>query len=91
MTYKNDRRDLQELVRLRRWLHQHPELSMQEYETSRFISEYLRQAGIANHIVGETGVIADLVVDEKFPTLAVRAEIDALPVNEQTGLDYASA
>ncbi|MDD6189606.1 MAG: M20 family metallopeptidase [Clostridiales bacterium] len=91
MTCKNDSRDLQELVRLRRWLHQHPELSMQEYETSRFISEYLSQAGIANHIVGETGVIADLVVDEKLPTLAVRAEIDALPVNEQTGLDYASA
>lgn len=83
--------DLQELIRLRRWFHQYPELSMQEYETSRFISSYLSQAGIRHRIVGETGVIADLMVDETLPTVAIRAEIDALPVQEQTELAYASA
>ena len=87
---QHDHRDLQELIQLRRWLHQHPELSMQEFETSRFISEYLNSAGITNRIVGKTGVIADLRVDEALPTIAIRSEIDALPVSEQTGLVCAS-
>lgn len=83
---QHDHRDLQELIRLRRWLHQHPELSMQEFETSRFIREYLNSVGITNRIVGKTGLIADLRVDEALPTIAIRSEIDALPVSEQTGL-----
>lgn len=85
-----NQQDLRELIRLRRWLHQHPELSMQEYETSRFISEYLDSVGITHRIVGKTAVIADLRVDEALPTIAIRSEIDALPVSEQTGLECAS-
>lgn len=90
MNDKTGNSDLQELLRVRRWLHRHPELSMQEYETSRFISNYLSEAGIANRILGKTGVIADLVADEALPTLAVRAEIDALPIQEETGVNFAS-
>lgn len=90
MVYRDKSEDRKELIRLRRWFHQHPELSMQEYETSRFISEYLSGAGIPNRILGKTGVIGDLQVDDKLPTLAVRAEIDALPIEEQTGLAWTS-
>ena len=87
-----------ELVRLRRHLHQHPEFSMQEVETSRFIEEYLKQLGIPCRIVGETGVIGTLYRNQKTQQscerprmIAVRAEIDALPVTEETGLPFASA
>lgn len=86
----NEKRDARGLVELRRWLHRHPELAMQEYETSRFICRYLDEAGIASRLVGETGVIGDLIINKSLPTLALRAEIDALPIQEETGLDFSS-
>lgn len=90
MIATNEEMEKRELFRLRRWFHRHPELSMQEYETSRFISRYLSEEGIPNRIVGQTGVIADPIADGTFPTIAIRAEMDALPVREETGLEYAS-
>lgn len=80
----------EELLRLRRWLHSHPELSMQERQTSRFIADYLEGLGIPCRIPGETGVIGTLMAGEALPTLAIRAEIDALPVCENTGLSFSS-
>lgn len=79
-----------ELYALRRWLHRHPELSMEEYETSGFIADYLKKYGIDCSITGKTGVLGTLMVNKDYPTLAIRAEIDALPVQEETGLDFAS-
>lgn len=63
---------------------------MQEYETTGYLANWLQKAGIPYRIVGKTGIIADLIADEKLPTIAVRAEIDGLPVTEETGLSFAS-
>lgn len=78
------------LIRHRRWLHQHPELAMQEKETTGYIVEHLKKAGIPFRQMNESGVIADLFVDKSFPTIAIRAEIDAVPIQEETGLSYSS-
>lgn len=80
----------EELYSHRRWLHRHPELAMQERETSCYIAKYLNELGISAEILGETGVIGNLTVDPALPTFALRGEMDAVPVGEETGLDFAS-
>lgn len=82
--YKNYQ---EELVRLRRHFHQNPELSMQEEETSRFIFQYLEELGLDPVRVGCRGVTA-MVWSRKHRdvpcrTVAVRAEMDALPLQEE--------
>lgn len=79
-----------EVIKLYHWLHQHPELSMEETETSRFILKYLKDLAVPCRMAGETGVIGTLMVNPSYPTLAVRAEIDGLPIQEETKLSYAS-
>lgn len=77
------------LVKTRHYLHQHPELSGQEYETTAFLSRYLQDLGIKILDSGlETGLIAEIGQGE--PVIALRADIDALPILEKTGLPYAS-
>lgn len=72
-----------------RELHQNPELSNQEFETTKRIRSYLQQANIRILELGaKTGVIAE--IGSGSPVLALRADIDALPINEQTELDYRS-
>ncbi|MDO4322151.1 MAG: amidohydrolase [Lachnospiraceae bacterium] len=78
------------LRQLRHWLHEHPETAMQEKNTSRYIAEQMESFGIPCRVLGETGVIAELTADRELPTIAVRAEIDALAVREETGLPFAS-
>lgn len=73
-----------------RWLHQHPELSMEETMTSAYISRVLKEKHILCRPAGETGVIGTLMADHSCKTLAVRSEIDGLPIQEDTGLPYAS-
>lgn len=80
----------EELYGHRRWLHRHPELAMQEQMTSRYIAGCLEELGISWEIAGETGVIGNLTVDPSLPTFALRGEMDAVPVCEETGLDFAS-
>ncbi|PUA40026.1 amidohydrolase [Paenibacillus elgii] len=80
-----------ELIRLRRDLHRHPELSMQEVETTRQIREVLSGAGIRLLPLDlPVGVLAEVEGAEPGPTVALRADIDALPVTEDTGLPFAS-
>ncbi|MFW6194994.1 MAG: M20 metallopeptidase family protein [Chloroflexota bacterium] len=81
----------EDLVRLRRDLHQNPEVGFQETRTASVIAERLQGAGIpARTEVGGTGVVG--VLDGASPgrTLMIRADIDALPVRELTGLPFAS-
>lgn len=78
------------LLKMRHWLHRHPETAMQEYRTTAYIAKQLERAGIPYRIIEDTGIIADLTVDTKLPTIVVRAEIDALPVQEDTGLSFSS-
>jgi hippurate hydrolase len=72
-------------------LHAHPELSHREFETARKVAERLRQGGYEVHEgVGGTGVVG-ILRNGTGPTVLLRADMDALPVAEATGLDYASA
>jgi len=72
-------------------LHAHPELSHQEHRTAGRVAERMRAAGFDVHErVGGTGVVA-LLRNGSGPTVLMRADMDALPVREATGLTYASA
>jgi len=78
------------VVEQRRDFHKHPELSFKEYRTTKIIKEELREMGIETKPVGETGVIGIINGKEGGRVIALRADIDALPVTEDTGLPFAS-
>ena len=78
------------LIALRRELHQHPELGLQEHRTARRIEEELDKLGITHERVGETGVLATLRGEKAGGVTALRADIDALPIQETNNLPYAS-
>jgi amidohydrolase len=81
---------LPELVAIRRHLHAHPELSGNEHQTAALVAGELRGLGWrVQEGVGRTGVLAELGPPQG-PTLALRVDMDALPVEERTGLPYAS-
>ena len=85
-----------EVIEWRRWLHRHPELSQEEYATMAFVAERLREMGLEPRTgIGRTGVMAMLRggknENESAPyCVALRADYDALPIQEATGLDFAS-
>ena len=84
-----------EIISIRRHIHRNPELSMQEFETAALIEKFLSELpGMKVSRVGETGVAA-VLEGTKSPslsgrTLAIRADMDALPVQERTKLPFAS-
>lgn len=82
---------MEETVQIRRRLHQNPELGMKEYETTALIQETLREVGIEIEDWGmETGVSAIIRGGKPGKTIALRADIDALPMAEDSGLPFAS-
>ncbi len=82
-------RVLPEAIAMRRHLHSHPELSGQEHQTRDYICAMLEQWGIPYTLcTTNLGVVADIGRGE--PCVALRADMDALPIAEQTGLPYAS-
>jgi len=70
-----------QLRRWRRWLHQHPELSFEEYETARFIRSVLDEHRIAYTTAIETATLA-IIGPADNVQIALRADIDALPITE---------
>ncbi|MBQ7497222.1 MAG: amidohydrolase [Selenomonas sp.] len=75
----------------RRYFHQHPELSLQEYETAKYIREKLTEFGIEYRTVGETGTYGWIRGrSDNGRKILLRADIDALPLEEQTDLPYKS-
>lgn len=79
------------LISIRRNLHEHPELSYEEFETTKAIKNWLEEENIT--IINsnlETGVIAEISGNRNGPLIAIRADIDALPIQEETNLPYAS-
>ena len=79
----------QKLTQIRHYLHQHPELSGQEFETTHFLRNHLEKLDIRILDSGlKTGLIAEIGKGE--PVIALRADIDALPILEKTELSYAS-
>ena len=79
------------LVEIRRDLHAHPELAFEEHRTASLIARELTRLGIAHETsVGQTGVVGHIQGGRPGPTLVIRGDMDALPIREQTGLDFAS-
>ena len=81
----------EELITLRHYFHQHPELALQEVETSAYIRKYLEKLGYEIIPIEPTGLIAELPsLKNREKLVVLRAEMDALPIQEQTNLPYAS-
>ena len=79
----------EDAVELRRRIHQQPELSMEEKETSALVREKLREYGISiAELPLETGVIGVLAGERPGRTILLRADMDALPVEERSGLPF---
>lgn len=92
-------RNEEKILSWRRHLHTHPELSHMEHETTEFVAEHLREAGLKPVFFPNTGLMVDIGedslahVDEygiAHGRLAFRGDMDALPITEATGLEYAS-
>jgi amidohydrolase len=80
-----------QVVEWRRWFHENPELSNREFNTSARIAEILRDMGLEPQTgIAHTGIIAIIEGGLPGPLVAIRTDIDGLPVVEQTGLPYAS-
>ena len=78
-------------VEFRRHLHRHPELSFEEVQTAEYIEQCLTEAGISHSRIAKTGVLAKIEgKGDLSKAVVLRADIDALPIEEQTGLEYAS-
>ena len=79
------------LVEWRRYLHQHPELSNREYNTGKFVAERLKMLGLeVKHPVAKTGVVAILKGAKPGPVIALRADMDALPIKERAKVPFKS-
>jgi amidohydrolase len=79
------------LVEIRRTIHQHPELGFEEVETSRFVSQWLEKFGLqVEKGVAKTGVVGLLEGRAKGKTVAIRADMDGLPIDEANPIPYAS-
>ncbi|MGC4192718.1 MAG: amidohydrolase [Thermomicrobiales bacterium] len=81
----------------RRWLHEHPELAFEEVETAKFVTERLQQLGVADIRtgIGDGHGVTGLIVGTKpadgaTKTVALRADMDALPIREENQVDYVS-
>jgi hippurate hydrolase len=82
---------IQELIAIRRDLHMHPELAFEEHRTSKLVAEELTRLGIAVTTgVAGTGVVGTVTKGTIRKVIGVRADMDALPIHETTGLPYAS-
>lgn len=80
-----------ELTAIRRDLHEHPELGMQEVRTSGIVAKYLDSLGITVHTgIGKTGVVGVLKGDKPGRMIGLRADMDALPIEEKSNLPFSS-
>ena len=81
-----------EIIDIRRQIHKNPELSFEEYETAKVISDFLMSWEIEHETIAETGVVA--LIKGRNPekkTIALRADIDALPIQENNNCSYRSS
>jgi amidohydrolase len=82
---------LDEVLELRRHFHRHPEVSFSEHETSRQLGERLRQLGLElKPCPTDTGVVAILDTGKPGKTVMLRADIDGLPIHEESGVEFSS-
>lgn len=81
---------LNEVIQIRRQIHMHPELALEEYETSKLVKETLDRIGIPYKSVAKTGVLATIEGGKPGKVVLLRAEMDALPLNEEADVPYKS-
>nr|WP_281497299.1 amidohydrolase [Ornithinimicrobium sp. F0845] len=80
----------EEILALRRDVHSHPEVSWQEHRTTAVVMERLEAAGVEVRAMAGSGAVADLGAPNPRVRIALRADLDALPIEEETGLPFAS-
>src|SRR5207248_3142218 len=79
------------VIKNRRYIHEHPELSNQEVETAKFVAMHLKELGIEVQTgIAKTGVVGVLKGGKPGPVVALRADMDALPVTEEVDLPFKS-
>ena len=79
------------MIEIRRYLHQHPELSFKEVETPKYIADFYKDKDCKVETnIGQNGVKVTIESGKPGKTLAIRADFDALPIKEETGLPFAS-
>ena len=79
------------MVELRRYMHQHPEISFQEMNTKKWIYDQIKDLGLdIRQDVGGNGIVARLHVNDDFETVALRADFDALPIHDEKDVPYKS-
>lgn len=81
----------EKMIKIRRYLHEHPELSFKEENTSDYIADFYRDLDVSvERNIGPRGIKVTIDSGNPGKTLAIRADFDALPIQEETGLSYAS-
>ena len=81
----------EEIISIRRDIHKHPELGFEVHRTAELVSKHLNKLGFdVSTGIGKTGVIGDLIGNNDGPTIALRADMDALPIQETSNLPYSS-
>ncbi|SHK71531.1 amidohydrolase [Clostridium cavendishii DSM 21758] len=78
------------IIKVRRYLHQNPELSWKEYNTSRMIEKELKDIGIKTERIGNVGVVGIIETGNDGNVVGLRADMDALPIEEKTDVEYKS-
>lgn len=83
--------DMTDVIAIRRHLHENPEIGLSEFKTSDFIAGKLEEYGYElTRGLAKTGIVATLKNGNSSRSVGIRADIDALPITEETGVDYAS-
>lgn len=83
--------EINDIIQFRRDMHKNPELSFQEFDTTKKLKRALTNSVIDLHELSEnTGLVGIIEKNPEYKTLAIRADIDALPIQESTGLEYTS-
>jgi amidohydrolase len=91
MISKNVKDVMPKVIEWRRHFHQNPELSTREYKTSAFVADYLKSLGLeVKYPFAKTGIVAILKGGKPGPTIALRADMDALPITERTDVPFKS-
>lgn len=81
------------MIDIRRYLHEHPELSFEEEETSAYISDFYTDVpvdDVETNVGGQRGIVVTIKGAQPGKTIALRADFDALPIQEETGLPFSS-
>lgn len=81
-----------EMIKIRRHFHEHPELSFQEDQTAKYIADFYadKACEVQTKVGGGNGILVDIHGGKEGPTLAIRADFDALPIQEETNLPFSS-